>query len=104
MTTLLPLEIPADHPAFAGHFPGDPMVPGVVLLDASLDAVASRLGIAITDVTVVSAKFVSPARPAEAVLLEFGEPSAGRLRLELRSGARPVASIVLAFNPAPEPA
>jgi 3-hydroxyacyl-[acyl-carrier-protein] dehydratase len=30
--------VPADHPALAGHFPGEPIVPGVVLLDYVLRA------------------------------------------------------------------
>jgi 3-hydroxyacyl-[acyl-carrier-protein] dehydratase len=30
--------VPADHPSLAGHFPGAPIVPGVVILDEILAA------------------------------------------------------------------
>jgi 3-hydroxyacyl-[acyl-carrier-protein] dehydratase len=32
--------IPPDHPALAGHFPGEPVVPGVVVLDYVLAQLA----------------------------------------------------------------
>lgn len=95
MTTLIPLEIPTDHPAFVGHFPEDAIVPGVVLLDESLQAVAAHLGIGIGGCTIVSAKFLSPARPGEPVLLEFEQRDDGRVHLELRSGERSLASAVV---------
>jgi len=95
MTTLIALNIPADHPAFAGHFPEDAIVPGVVLLDESLEAVAAHLGAAIDRCTIVSAKFLSPARPGEPVLLELERRDDGRVYIELRSGARALASAII---------
>ncbi|WP_420471488.1 3-hydroxyacyl-ACP dehydratase FabZ family protein [Brevundimonas sp. FT23042] len=31
------LFVPADHPALPGHFPGNPLVPGVMILDLLAD-------------------------------------------------------------------
>jgi 3-hydroxymyristoyl/3-hydroxydecanoyl-(acyl carrier protein) dehydratase len=50
--------IGADHPALPGHFPGDPIVPGVVLLNEVLRAVPGRMDIP-------WAKFHGPLRPGE---------------------------------------
>jgi 3-hydroxymyristoyl/3-hydroxydecanoyl-(acyl carrier protein) dehydratase len=38
----LPLQIPREHPSYAGHFPGQPIVPGVVLLDEVIQAIEQQ--------------------------------------------------------------
>ena len=57
-------SIPASHPALPGHFPGDPIVPGVVLLDEVLSALPGRMHIP-------SAKFHAPLRPAEEFVIRI---------------------------------
>lgn len=56
-------QVPADHPSLPGHFPGRPIVPGVLLLDRVLEALQRRTGRASARVSQV--KFVSALRPDE---------------------------------------
>ncbi|WP_029046955.1 AMP-binding protein [Cupriavidus sp. amp6] len=88
--------IDAGHPAMAGHFPGNPIVPGVVLLDHALLALGSALGRPLVPAQAGTIKFLSPVRPGERVEIEHAaEPATDgseRLRITLRSGGREVAS------------
>ena len=71
----------ADHPVFAGHFPGRPMVPGALLLDEVLHAAqqasraASNGQIATTadglmaHCQIASVKFLSPVQPGETLAI-----------------------------------
>lgn len=93
--------IPADHPAFAGHFPGHPVLPRVVLLSLLMralrgrPALAARLGAA---PAIASAKFLAPVGPGERVAVRLAEAGRGA-DFELRSGARVVARGQLAPGP-----
>lgn len=95
--SVLPLPIAADHPAYAGHFPGQPILPGVVLLDAALYALAGVLGMPAASGQIKSAKFLSPVLPGEALTLHYTASTADGFRFDIRGTARTVASGAVAF-------
>ncbi len=73
--------IATDHPALPGHFPGNPIVPGVVILDTVLDAVAALFPAhRITGVRKM--KFQRPLLPDQTCDVQLGEVRSGRLRFE----------------------
>jgi len=69
-------RIGADHPALPGHFPGQPVVPGVVLLDRVAAAVGAWKGATVIGMPQV--KFVQALLPNEDAELRLeGSASAG---------------------------
>jgi len=70
------LAIAVDHPAFAGHFPGFPVLPGAALLDEALQriSVAHRLDLSRWQIAAV--KFLEPVRPGDRLTLEVAAPPA----------------------------
>jgi len=88
----LSFTVPPEHPALAGHFPGRPIVPGVVLLDHALDAIGSALGKNFGACRIESAKFLSPAVPGEALDITYETSASGAIRFTIRAGVRAVAS------------
>lgn len=62
------VRIPADHPSLRGHFPGNPIVPGVVLLDGVIANVEAATGRRIS--RVAQAKFHAALRPGESAVAE----------------------------------
>ena len=83
-----------EHPAFEGHFPGDPMVPGVLLLDAAVHALCEATQAAPGPVRVDNVKFLAVVRPGDELALQ-GEPGAGG-GFSLRQAGRVVATGSLA--------
>ena len=81
---------PTDHRAAEGHFPGNPIIPGAVLLSDTLRAIEAGLGKALTPSAIKAAKFYSPTRPGDRVLIEFATPVAGRLKFTCAVGGTTV--------------
>ena len=86
---MVTLPIPADHPAFAGHFPGHPIVPGVVLLDLAQAAIEAEQGLQLGGLAM--AKFLRPVGPAEVVALRHEVTPTG-VRFSLHVGEHTVAN------------
>jgi len=65
------LRVPASHPAMAGHFPGNPIVPGVVILDAVISTAEAWLGAGFHVHRLSYAKFIAPLKPDETARIEL---------------------------------
>lgn len=96
------LVFAADHPAFAGHFPGFPIVPGVLLLDAMLHAAESSGAGAVTEIA--AAKFLRPVSPGQLLALSCSGAPGARIRASIANDGQPVASAQLAAAPPGQPA
>ena len=80
------LRIAASHPALPGHFPGNPVVPGVVLLDRVAAAIERTWRVRIGALAQV--KFLRPLLPEEEAELTL-----------VNAGGRILFSIVLEQSP-----
>jgi 3-hydroxymyristoyl/3-hydroxydecanoyl-(acyl carrier protein) dehydratase len=95
VSSVTTLTIAAEHPALAGHFPGTPIVPGVVLLDETLRAVERHYSSGAIRWRIGAAKFISPVHPGEPLTLAHERLDNGSLRFTVSRARQPVAHGVL---------
>jgi 3-hydroxymyristoyl/3-hydroxydecanoyl-(acyl carrier protein) dehydratase len=93
----LTLQIPQDHPSYAGHFPGQPIVPGVLLLDEVMRAVEQHVPDMVlfysAGLEIPVCKFHSPVLPGATLSLTLRRDGPGSLlTFKLQQASQLVAS------------
>jgi 3-hydroxyacyl-[acyl-carrier-protein] dehydratase len=88
--------IDANHPALPGHFPGRPVVPGVVLLDQVATALAQWKSTQLGELPHV--KFLRPLLPGEEATLRFEETGNG-IRFHISHADETVATGQVSVTP-----
>ncbi len=92
------LTVEPRHPALAGHFPDNPIVPGVVLLDHVLAFALAELAPHGMARRIPWVKFLKPLLPDQQVLLGLEVVSQEEVRFTCRVGALRVAEGVLVLE------
>ena len=92
--------IPADHPALPGHFPGQPIVPGVVVLDRVVEVIEAGHG-PLPPLRLPQVKFLQPLLPGQSAQVQL-QGDAPRWRFRVLRGEELLASgEIVAGSPAP---
>ena len=90
-STRTPLCIPATHPSLPGHFPGQPVVPGMVILDAVQRAIEAASG-ELPALKLPQVKFLQPLLPDEDAVIEIDATAPSRWRFRVLRGDALIAS------------
>ena len=89
-------HIAASHPALPGHFPGQPIVPGVVLLERVAAAARRAFGTHVTGLPQV--KFLRPLRLDEVAELRI-ERDGASAKFSIQHGRELIAAGTLELAP-----
>ncbi len=71
------LTFPPDFVGFQGHFPGNPILPGVCLIEAVLGVLESAYGKPFRLKKIASAKFREPVRPGQPIAIDCASSDEG---------------------------
>ena len=74
-----------NHPTAAGHFPGNPIIPGASILREIIHAMATATGLSVC--AIPSVKFLHPVRPGDAIAIAWTLRADGSFRFDCVVGS-----------------
>lgn len=92
------VTIPRDHASLPGHFPDNPIVPGVVILSEVFSAVRQWDDCAIKILGSPSIKFLAPLRPGEAMTIRLEPGRSGEVNFTCSARAQLIATGSLEYQ------
>lgn len=100
MNDVMQWIVPVDHPVFAGHFPGTPILPGVVLLDMAIHAILIPAGSVPDACEISTVKFLGPVHPGDRLEIRHKRVAGGVIRFDIVADMRKIASGSIVPRPA----
>jgi 3-hydroxymyristoyl/3-hydroxydecanoyl-(acyl carrier protein) dehydratase len=98
--TTVERRFPPDHASAPGHFPGNPIIPGALLLSEVVRAIEADLGHALNPFQIRAAKFLHPVRPGDSLLIEFSRIDGRKIGFSCTaSGTEALAGEVVLLDP-----
>ena len=97
---------PASFLGFQGHFPNDPILPGVCILQSMRIGLEKAMQRQLRLTEVVNAKFIVPVRPGDTLLYTARESASENSEITVKTkvtrvpGSERVAELTLKFQPA----
>jgi 3-hydroxyacyl-[acyl-carrier-protein] dehydratase len=80
---MIKLDIPLDHASFPGHFPGSPILPGVLLLERVMSCVQSQITNPLQKYTLYNVKFLAAVSPGDQLSLVLSDGSSNEKQFSM---------------------
>jgi 3-hydroxymyristoyl/3-hydroxydecanoyl-(acyl carrier protein) dehydratase len=78
------VEIPVDHRCFPGHFPGQPILPGVLLLERVMALAQTSLARPLDECTLHNIKFSASVAPGDVLDVQLTATPSNEYRFTVR--------------------
>ena len=77
-------DIPLNHPCFPGHFPGQPILPGVLLLERVMSLAQTSLAQPLNECSVYNVKFLAAVVPGDALDVQLARTNLNEYKFTIR--------------------